>query len=635
VALKIHVEPLPQALLASGDRSEVFEELYRRCHSQLVELCRRTLRANGDPEAVAQEAFVRAWLSWDRFSGARPFWPWLATIARRLCIDYRRRLDRETRNLHVAAALDERTSIAPDESLETDEDYRSAVLALHQLKPAEQRVITMRDLNGWSYDEIAQFEGVTVESIRGSLKRARASLRQSYAKVVAGAPALVALHPLRRSMRRLGRAATAVNRHILATQPACLVDAAAAAIVVMLGVGALPSTPLDEMMPTGAAHAPLAGTGVRDAAVGEAARPDAAASNAAAVTTHRSGNGDSSAAPLLPLDSVTAPEDAVFTAFTPSPSYEQDRTVYAVGNAGTGCSGGTCPVLFKSSDAGASWARLAATGFTGGTVMLPPSHATDGRLYIAGPVALSVSMDGGRSFEAVTPVGGPAAMSPRFDVDHRILLGQAPGWEYVDGPNAMRPSGLIVNSTSLTTFPAFSPQYTTDGLVFIGATTVGGGGKQSAVFRCEASLCSQTPAALPGVAGPPSLAVSPALDREGVVMAWRGESLFRSADRGLSFTPTALPLPGAVRAIAYDGSGRIFAAVRQTGDGSTTGGLVASSDGGRTWQAVGGSTALRHGVETVVALPGGRIMAALSGEGGRGLLCSNDGGSTWGARCIG
>ncbi|HVF74325.1 MAG TPA: sigma-70 family RNA polymerase sigma factor [Acidimicrobiales bacterium] len=635
MALKIHIEPLPEALWARGDRNEVFEELYRRCHPQLVELCRRLLRGNGDAEALAQEAFVRAWLSWERFSGARPFWPWLATIARRLCIDYRRRLDRETRHLHVAAAIDERAPIAPDELLETDEEYKSAVLALQRLKPAEQRVITLRDLNGWSYDEIARFEGVTVESIRGSLKRARASLRQSYAKVAAGAPAAVALGPFRGVRRLIDRTATVANRPMVAAQSACLLDVAAAAVVAVLGIGAIPlAVPDGPAAPADIVAAPVGASGAQSGESSGVTTSPAGTSNASPRSAAAgSENGASSPRPLLPLDGVTAPEDAVFTAFTPSPSYQEDRTVYAVGTAGTGCAGATCPVLFKSVDGGASWTRLAATGLTGGTVMLPPSHASDGRIFIAGPLALSMSTNGGASFEAVTPVGGPAAMSPTFDGDHRILLGQAPGWEYADNLNAMRPSGLVVNSTSLTAFPAFSPQYAADGLVFIGATTAGSGGKQSAVFRCEKSLCGQQPAALPGVAGPPSLAVSPSLDRDGMVMAWRGDSLFRSDDRGASFAPTKLPIVGAVRAVAYDPTGRIFVAVRQTGEGVTSGGLLASADGGRTWQVAGGSTALGQGVETVAVLPDGRIMAGLSADGGRGLLCSKNGGETWGTRC--
>lgn len=179
----MHFQSLPDCMWTDEHRADTFEELYRRSYAQVVELCRRTLCGHGDPEAVAQEAFERAWISLHRFSKAKPFWPWVATIARRLCIDNRRRLERQTSNLHIEAGVCEQHASPPDELVEVEEDQRSVVLALQTLRPAEQRIVTLRDVKGWSYDEIAKYEGMTTEAIRSSLKRARASLRQSFATI--------------------------------------------------------------------------------------------------------------------------------------------------------------------------------------------------------------------------------------------------------------------------------------------------------------------------------------------------------------------------------------------------------------------------------------------------------------------
>ncbi|HEX2039381.1 MAG TPA: RNA polymerase sigma factor [Acidimicrobiales bacterium] len=164
-------------------KAAAFEELYRRCYRPLVDLCRRTLCGRGDAEAIAQEAFERAWTSIDRFTDTRPFWPWVATIAKRLCVDHRRRLERENAHRHIEAESCRHRATPPDETVEVWDDYRSARLALKELRPYEQRIIELRDVQGWSYDEIARLEGVTVEAIRGSLKRARASLRKSFARL--------------------------------------------------------------------------------------------------------------------------------------------------------------------------------------------------------------------------------------------------------------------------------------------------------------------------------------------------------------------------------------------------------------------------------------------------------------------
>ncbi|MDQ3756788.1 MAG: sigma-70 family RNA polymerase sigma factor, partial [Actinomycetota bacterium] len=71
---------------ADGDYHR-FAECYREWYRPVVNLCRRVLGDDRDAEAVAQEAFVRVWQRWDRFSDDRPFGPWVATIARRLCIN--------------------------------------------------------------------------------------------------------------------------------------------------------------------------------------------------------------------------------------------------------------------------------------------------------------------------------------------------------------------------------------------------------------------------------------------------------------------------------------------------------------------------------------------------------------------
>lgn len=640
VGLKIHIEPLPEGMWADGKRVDAFEAVYRRCYPQLVDLCRRSLCGRGDPEAVAQEAFVRAWSSLDRFSGARPFWPWVATIARRLCIDHRRRLERENLHLHVAAAINERDTAAPDEVLEIDEDYRSVLTALQRLKPSEQRVITLRDVNGWTYDEIARFEGVTVESIRGSLKRARASLRKSFAKVAAGAPVAVPIRSWQSLRARLWRSVGSAQRHVglagRADAVSQLAVGIAAAVVALGAVVPAPSTGVRGKTEDGLAlsapavaneaaldaDAQVPGTTGGSSASADGARPAPSASPTG-----------SSPGSLLLDDGVQVPEDAVVTEITYSPSYQRDGTVFVSGTAARNCPHVTCPVLFRSHDRGASWHRLQGTGLVGGNVLLPPTYPADPRIFVAANNLLQVSTDDGASFSGIAPVGGASAISPTFPDDGRILLGQAPGWEYRDDLEAMRPSGLVTGSTALSAIPVFSPAYGDDATVFVGGTAPTVGGTQvSAVFRCVDGFCRPTPARLTGPAGPPSIAVSPDVADDGLVLAWRGRSLFRSSDTGESFEPVALPAPGVVRSVAIDRRYGIVVAVRDVAGSTVTGALLRSVDGGRTWSVLAEGP-LARGVESVAVLPDGRLLAGVASTGGGGLWCSLDGGVSWSRRC--
>src|SRR5439155_1620430 len=141
---------------------EQFSALYSATRTQLVRHCRWLLRGQGDPEVAAQEAFLKAWRAFDRYEQARPFWPWLATIARQVCYDQLRheavvRSHADTVDLRTASALD------PEEHYELAEEGRLAMLALKRITPQQQRLVGLRDIEGWSYEHIAEFEGISIE----------------------------------------------------------------------------------------------------------------------------------------------------------------------------------------------------------------------------------------------------------------------------------------------------------------------------------------------------------------------------------------------------------------------------------------------------------------------------------------
>lgn len=639
VGLRIHVEPLPQGVWADENRAEAFEEVYRRCQPELVALCRRLLGGRGDAEAVAQEAFVRAWRSLDSFSGARPFWPWVATIARRLCIDQRRRLGRETTKLHVEATFYEtQLTPPPDEILEEDEDYRAARLALQRLKPAEQRVITLREVNGWSYDEIAEFEGVTVESVRGSLKRARVRLRESFAKVAAGAPAALGITSVRRLRLRVSRA---IGGAPIANAPAAMAvagDAALRMAAIVMGVASVATPMHSSLQPAATAPQGLATASgsIASGTISDTTDGDGRPGGGEAVEAPTAPAGAGAPllpAPPLPSDGATAPEDVAFTTVTPSPGYSSDGTIFASGSATTGCMYVACPVLFRSTDRGRSWHRLRGVGFDGGEVMLPASYPADNRIFAAGPTGLLVSADGGQTFLQLAVITGNAAISPAFSSsDPRILFAATPGWEYRDDVRATKPGGVVLPSTSTSGSVAFAPAYPADSRILVGGTTVHGAARSaSAVFLCEDNVCG-TSTVLDDFTGAPTVAVSPAYALDNTVVAWRATGLFASTDGGRSFRRLALPGEGTVENVAFTGNG-LVAVVRTASadDDRTT--LLHTPDLGATWAPFGGGTSPASSIQGLEVLPDGKMLATPTAHAGGGLRCSRDGGRTWARRC--
>src|SRR3954447_13125356 len=101
-------EPLPYDLGPADDDSDAaiarlnlagntdgFEILYRRYYPRLVRVCARHVRDDHLAEDLAQETLLRALRCVAGYDTSRPMWPWLKTIATRLCYDHTGRAGRE------------------------------------------------------------------------------------------------------------------------------------------------------------------------------------------------------------------------------------------------------------------------------------------------------------------------------------------------------------------------------------------------------------------------------------------------------------------------------------------------------------------------------------------------------------
>lgn len=157
-----HAEP--------GDAGE-FGDLYERYQARLVRYCRQRLRGVGEAEDAAHEALLRALQAWSRLDRTLDAWPWLATIAARVCADMRRRSARmalepapeqPTPDVHDLAMARLRASIIDD--------------ALDRLPARYRNPLVLKEFAGWSYRDIARLEGTSVASVRSNIMRSRRHL---------------------------------------------------------------------------------------------------------------------------------------------------------------------------------------------------------------------------------------------------------------------------------------------------------------------------------------------------------------------------------------------------------------------------------------------------------------------------
>lgn len=169
---------------ASKGSREAFDELVRRYQAAIVNLVRALTSGHGDPEDLAQEVFVRAWKSLHTFRGDSAFRTWLHRVAINVVRTSQAKQGRTLRLFRQPAEHD-------PEPVSTDAPH-DARLARRQLiaralasLPDDLRVaVTLRDLQGLDYQEIAAALGVPIGTVESRIFRARQRLKPLLAPLV-------------------------------------------------------------------------------------------------------------------------------------------------------------------------------------------------------------------------------------------------------------------------------------------------------------------------------------------------------------------------------------------------------------------------------------------------------------------
>ena len=167
----------------------VFEILFRKYQTTVFSFVSRMVNGE-DAYDLTQEVFVRALRSLPSFSGGCKFRTWLLTIARNVCLNHLR--DRRLRLGLEAGSLDEDPDTpgfigepsdpAADITriVEVRELQRRVDQVLALLTDEQRLLITLRDLQGLSYEEIEQIMDMSLANVKSKLHRARLAFKTKF-----------------------------------------------------------------------------------------------------------------------------------------------------------------------------------------------------------------------------------------------------------------------------------------------------------------------------------------------------------------------------------------------------------------------------------------------------------------------
>jgi len=173
-------------LRAQAGDAGAFRLLIERHQRRVFAIALGLVRDEQDAREIAQEAFLRVHKGLPQFHGGSTFFTWLYRIVTNLSIDLMRKPSRREADLHFALEVDDADStLLPAVDADPYDVVRRGELserisrALEQLPPYHRGVILMREVEGMSYEEMAEAMQVSKGTIMSRLFHARKKLQRA------------------------------------------------------------------------------------------------------------------------------------------------------------------------------------------------------------------------------------------------------------------------------------------------------------------------------------------------------------------------------------------------------------------------------------------------------------------------
>ena len=150
--------------------------------AKLYRFAKTMLHDNEEAEDTVQEALLKLWLSRNNLTSYKSIEALAMVVTKNLCLDklkssYRKKIIPLTSTANTAA---DATPYRKAELANTAGILRELI---GQLPEQQRLVIHLRDVEEYSYEEIEQVTGLSVNNIRVTLSRARRSVREMYTKI--------------------------------------------------------------------------------------------------------------------------------------------------------------------------------------------------------------------------------------------------------------------------------------------------------------------------------------------------------------------------------------------------------------------------------------------------------------------
>jgi len=172
------------ARVQRGDK-RAFDLLVLKYQRKIMRLLSRMIRDPAEIEDVAQEAFIKAYRAIPQFRGDSAFYTWLYRIAINTARNWQVASGRRPNTLNVIETEDGETfsqidnltdNNTPEAMLTSRQIVETVNAAINALPDDLRTAIVLREIEGMSYEDIAQSMGCPIGTVRSRIFRAREAI---------------------------------------------------------------------------------------------------------------------------------------------------------------------------------------------------------------------------------------------------------------------------------------------------------------------------------------------------------------------------------------------------------------------------------------------------------------------------
>ena len=173
-----------------ANEDAAYDELVRTYSSSIFHVAYRMLGDTAEASDIVQEIFLKVFRNIGGFKGEAALKTWIFRIAFSEILNrlrwWKRRhrfatvsLDDSPNDFGMSGPMVAASSPTPEQALQSKEEEDAIQQALGKLSREHRSIVVLRDIEGFSYNEIADVLGVSVGTVKSRLARARADLKKS------------------------------------------------------------------------------------------------------------------------------------------------------------------------------------------------------------------------------------------------------------------------------------------------------------------------------------------------------------------------------------------------------------------------------------------------------------------------